>query len=48
MLIEIPPKFSVSSEMGFLKGKSSIVVGKTQDINIEIENFDVENTMLIR
>ena len=26
MLIEIPPKFSVSSVMGFLKGKSSIMI----------------------
>ena len=26
MLIEIPPKFSVSSFMGFLKGKSSIMI----------------------
>jgi len=26
MLITIPPKFSVSSVMGFLKGKSSIMI----------------------
>ena len=26
MLIEIPPKFSVSNVMGFLKGKSSIMI----------------------
>ncbi len=26
MLIEIPPKFSVSSVMGFLKGKSSVMI----------------------
>jgi len=26
MLIEIPPKYSVSSIMGFLKGKSSIMI----------------------
>ena len=26
MLIEIPPKYSVSSVMGFLKGKSSIMI----------------------
>ena len=26
MLIEIPPKFSVSSFMGFLKGKSSVMI----------------------
>ena len=26
MLIEIPPKFSVASVMGFLKGKSSIMI----------------------
>lgn len=26
MLIELPPKFSVSSFMGFLKGKSSLMI----------------------
>ena len=26
MLIEIPPKYSVSSVMGFLKGKSSLMI----------------------
>lgn len=26
MLVEIPPKYSVSSVMGFLKGKSSIMI----------------------
>lgn len=26
MLLEIPPKYSVSSFMGFLKGKSSIMI----------------------
>ena len=26
MLVEIPPKYSVSSFMGFLKGKSSIMI----------------------
>ena len=26
MLIEIPPKYSVSSVMGFLKGKSSLII----------------------
>ena len=26
MLVEIPPKYSVSSFMGFLKGKSSIII----------------------
>jgi REP element-mobilizing transposase RayT len=26
MLVEIPPKMSVSSFMGFLKGKSSIMI----------------------
>ena len=26
MLIEIPPKYSVSSVMGFLKGKSSLAI----------------------
>ncbi len=26
MLVEIPPKYSVSSVMGFLKGKSSLMI----------------------
>ncbi len=26
MLVEIPPKYSISSFMGFLKGKSSIMI----------------------
>ena len=26
MLVEIPPKMSISSFMGFLKGKSSVVI----------------------
>ena len=42
MLIEIPPKYSVSGIMGFLKGKSSIMIySRWGNINIEIENFGV-------
>lgn len=26
MLVEIPPKFSISSFMGYLKGKSSLMI----------------------
>ncbi len=48
MLIEIPPKYSVSDFMGFLKGKSSIMIysnGRICGINIEIENFGAEDIM---
>ena len=51
MLIEIPPKYSVSGIMGFLKGKSSIMItvnGEIWNISIEIENFGVEDIMWIR
>ena len=37
MLISIPPKYSVSSTVGFLKGKSSIWVA--QNINNKQKNF---------
>ena len=30
MLLEIPPKMSVSSVMGFLKGKSSVMIYERQ------------------
>ena len=39
MLLEIPPKMSVSGFMGYLKGKNS---------NIGIANFGVEGIMSIR
>lgn len=48
MLIEIPPKYSVASVMGFLKGKSSIMIYSkwgNMRLSIEIENFGVEDTM---
>ena len=34
MLLEIPPKYSVSSVMGFLKGKSSINISRVWFIHI--------------
>lgn len=50
MLVEIPPKMSVSGFMGFLKGKSSQIIyekwGGISDINIEEEVFGVEDIML--
>lgn len=46
MLIEIPSKFSISSVMGYLKGKSSLAIyerWKMQNSGIETENFDVKD-----
>lgn len=34
MLVEIPPKVSISSFMGFLKGKSSVMIYQRYDINL--------------
>ena len=49
MLLEIPPKMSISSFMGFLKGKSSLMIyeksGEILNLNIETENFGAEDTM---
>ena len=46
MLLEIPPKYSVSSVLGFLKGKSSIIAnGAIWNISIEIESLGVEAIM---
>ena len=41
MLIEIPPKFAVSSIIGFLKGKSAIAVARSlgKERNFNGENF---------
>lgn len=41
MLIEIPPKFAVSSIIGFLKGKSAIAVARSlgKQRNFNGENF---------
>ena len=42
MCIEIPPKYAVSSVIGFLKGKSAIAIArrfKGKQRNFEGENF---------
>ena len=47
MLLEIPPKCSVSSIMGYLKGKSSLSMyegGEKQNSDIETESFGVKGT----
>ena len=51
MFVEIPPKISISSFMGFLKGKSSVIIYSRWAIwntNIEIDYFGVEVIMLIQ
>ena len=51
MLLEIPPKMSVSSFMGYLKGKSSLMIYEQfgdLKFNTAIENFGVAVTMWIR
>ena len=48
MLVSIPSKLSVSQFMGYLKGKSSLMIVDYVQIwntNMEIENFGVEDTM---
>ena len=48
MLLEIPTKMSISSFMGFLKGKSSLMIYEKWGIlnsNIETENFGAKGTM---
>ena len=51
MLVEIPPKYSVSSFMGFLKGKSSIMIyEKRGNMKYKYRNrdFGVEDIMWIQ
>lgn len=50
ILVAIPPKISVSSFIGFLKGKSSIMIFDLQawNTNMGIDIFGVEDTMLIQ
>ena len=51
MLIEIPPKYSVSGIIGFLKGKSSIMIYSkwgNMKYKYRIENFGVEDIMWIQ
>ena len=48
MLVSIPPKISVSSFMGYLKGKSSLLMFdymQTLNISMVIESFWVAATM---
>ena len=51
MLVRIPPKYSVSEVMGYLKGKSSLMIfEKHANLKYKYGNrhFGVEDTMLIR
>ena len=48
MLVEIPPKYSVSSFMGYLKGKSSTILYEKYgelNIGIETENSGAKDIM---
>ena len=46
LLLMIPPKLSVSGFMGYLKGKSSLMIyQRWGNINIDAENFGAEGTM---
>lgn len=48
MLVSIPPKISVSQFLGYLKGKSSLMIFDRHaelSIVMEIENFGVEDIM---
>lgn len=48
MLVSIPPKISVSSFMGYLKGKSSLLMFdymQTLNISMVIESFGLKATM---
>ena len=51
MLVSIPPKMSVSSFMGYLKGKSSLMIFDRHanlNINMGSESFGVEGIMWIQ
>ena len=51
MLVEIPPKISVSSFMGYLKGNVAqccMINSAIENTSIEIENFVVKVIMLIQ
>ncbi len=48
MLVSIPPKISVSQFLGYLKGKSSLMIFDRHaelSIVMEIESFGVEDIM---
>ena len=51
MYVSIPPKLSVSSFMGYLKGKSTLIILRGMQIwstSMEIEYFGVEDITLVR
>lgn len=51
MLVSIPPKLSVAQFMGYLKGKSSLMIFEdmqTLNISMAIDNFGVRVIMLIQ
>lgn len=51
MLVEIPPKISVSSFVGFLKGKSSLMIFErfsNLKYKMEVDIFGVEVFMLVQ
>ena len=46
MLVKIPPKISVSSFMGYLKGKSSLMIFEEHaNLNMEIDTFGQKDIM---
>ena len=48
MLLSIPPKFSVAQIIGYIKGKSSLMIFEKYanlNINMEVEIFGVEDIM---
>ena len=48
LLLSIPPKMSVSGAMGYIKGKSSLIICQKYErrsINTDAENFGVVATM---
>ncbi len=47
LLVSIPPKYSISQMMGYLKGKSAMMIFE-RHINLEIDTFGLEDTMLVR
>ena len=51
MLVEIPPKLSVAGFMGYLKGKSTVLIYQQFTnlfLNIATENFGAQDTMWIQ
>jgi putative transposase len=48
MLLSIPPKYSISTFMGFLKGKSSLMIFDRQNTSTAQEHSGQEDTMWIQ